>query len=204
MAIDPYTAIQFGTSIVGGIFGRRSAKKQARRARQIAEYNAKVAIMQSEAEQDAIEFTSKRLMKQQREFKSTQRMSIEARGGLVFGTDLLSLIESAKEMQLDLLELERQQDIARISGETQAQMARMGAAAQAAAYKAQGRQAMIGGVLGAASALAPTFGGTTKPTQDGSFLRSIQKTPINPNQMAGFGQPLSYTQFYNPLQKYGF
>jgi hypothetical protein len=106
-------------------------------------------------------------------------------------------------MQLDLLELERQQDIARISGETQFEQIMMGGEAQAKSYKAQGRQAMIGGVLGAVSALAPT-GGTTKPTQDGSFLRSIQKTPINPNQMAGFGQPLSYTQFYNPLQKYGF
>ena len=190
-------------SLAGGIMGASSARKQAKRARQIGEYNAKVAMIQAEAEQASINFQSRRLVKQQREFQAQQRMSIAGRGGLEAGTDLLSLIESAKEMQLDLLELERQQDIARISGETQAQQARMGAEAQAQAYKAQGRQAMIGGVLGAASALTPMFGGTTKPTQDGSFLKSIQKTPINPNQMAGLGQPLSYTQFYNPLQKYG-
>lgn len=166
-------AVQVGASLLGGIFGSSAAKKQAKRAKQIGEYNAKVAMIQSEAEQDAIEFTSKRLMKQQREFKSTQRMSIAARGGLVFGTDLLSLIESAKEMQLDLLELERQQDIARISGETQAQMARMGAEAQASAYKAQGRQAMFGGVLGAAQAFAPML---SKPTSGSISMGSMAST----------------------------
>ncbi len=154
MAIDPFTAVQVGSSLLGGIFGSRAAKKQARRAKQIGEYNAKVAQIQAEAEQASIDFQSRQLVKQQREIKAQQRMSIAGRGGLEAGTDLLSLIESAKNMQLDLLELERQQDIARISGETQAQMARMGAEAQESAYKAQGRQAMIGGVLGAASALS--------------------------------------------------
>jgi len=184
---------------IRGFLGRKAKRQQARQARMIGEYNAKVAMIQAEGEQQAIDFQSRRLVKQQREAKAQQRMSIAGRGGLEAGTDLLSLIESAKNMQLDLLELERQQDIARISGETQAQMARMGAEAQASAYKAQGRQAMIGGVLGAAKALAPTFGGTTKPTQDGSFLRSIQKSPSQPTL-----QSFQYTNVYNPLQKYGF
>jgi len=152
------TAIQVGSSLIGGIFGKSAAKKQARKARQIGEYNAKVAMIQAEAEQASIDFQSRQLIKQQREIKAQQRMSIAGRGGLETAGDLLSMIESAKNMQLDLLELERQQDMARISGETQAQMARMGAEAQASAYKAEGRQAMIGGVLGAAKALAPTFG----------------------------------------------
>jgi hypothetical protein len=73
-------------------------------------------------------------------------MSIAGRGGLETGTDLLSLIESAKNMQLDLLELERQQDISRIGGETQAQQIRMGAKAQSDALKAEGTQALIKGI----------------------------------------------------------
>jgi hypothetical protein len=173
--VEPVTAIKIGTSLLGGIFGGSAAKKQAKRARQIGEYNAKVAMIQAEAEQASIDFQSRQLVKQQREIKAQQRMSIAGRGGLEAGTDLLSLIESAKNMQLDLLELERQQDIAKISGETQAQQARMGAAAQASAYKAQGRQAMIGGVLGAASAYADSK--LTPPAQP-NYLTMNTRTPF--------------------------
>ena len=178
--------IMAGASIAQGILGKSAANKQARKARQIGEYNANVAMIQAESEQASIDFQSRQLVKQQREIKAQQRMSIAGRGGLEAGTDLLSLIESAKNMQLDLLELERQQDIAQISGETQAQQARMGAEAQSSAYKAQGRQAMIGGVLGAASALAPTFSGT-KPMQ--SNLQNL-----------GGGRMPSYVQ--NMLRSY--
>jgi hypothetical protein len=131
---------------IAGLFGRSAKRKQARQARMIGDYNAKVAEIQAEAEQASIDFQSRRLVKQQREIKAQQRMSIAGRGGLEAGTDLLSLIESAKNMQLDLLELERQQDIARIGGETQAQQIRMGAKAQSDALKAEGTQALIKGI----------------------------------------------------------
>ena len=174
-------------SLAGGIMGASSARKQAKRARQIGEYNAKVAMIQAEAEQASIEFQSRRLVKQQREFQAQQRMSIAGRGGLEAGTDLLSLIESAKNMQLDLLELERQQDIARISGETQAQQARMGAEAQAQAYKAQGRQAMIGGVLGAAQAFAPMLSKPSPALGAGGAMQS-DLTNAYRNQMPSYVQ----------------
>ncbi len=135
-------------SVAQGIFGKRAANKQAKRAKEIALYNANVAVAQSEAEAQAIEYTSRQLIKQQREMKAQQRMSIASRGGLETGTDLLTLIDSAKNMQLDLLELERQQDIARVSGQTQFDQYIMGGQAQANLYKAQGKQAMVSGVLG--------------------------------------------------------
>jgi hypothetical protein len=135
-------------NLAQGIFGKRAANKQAKKAKEIAMYNANVALAKSKAEEEAIKFNSKQLIKKQREFKAQQRMSIGGRGGLETGTDLLSLIESARNMQLDLLELERQQDIARVSGETQFQQYMMGGEAQAKSYKAQGRQAMISGVAG--------------------------------------------------------
>ena len=143
----PY--LMAGASLAQGIMGNRAANKQAKRAREIGEYNAKVAQIQSEAEQASIDFQSRQLVKQQREAKAQQRMSIAGRGGLETGTDLLSLIESAKNMQLDLLELERQQDIAQISGETQAQQIKMGSQAQSSALKAQGQQALLKGITGA-------------------------------------------------------
>ena len=163
-------------SLAQGIMGASAARKQARKARQIGQYNAMVAQIQAEAEQASIDFQSRQLVKQQREIKAQQRMSIAGRGGLEAGTDLLSLIESAKNMQLDLLELQRQQDIARISGETQAQQARMGAAAQSSVYKAQGRQAMISGVLGAASALSQMPTKTPPPAQS-NYLTMNTRTP---------------------------
>ncbi len=131
---------------IRGFLGRKAKRQQVRQARMIGEYNAKVAMIQAEGEQQAIDFQSRRLVKQQREAKAQQRMSIAGRGGLEAGTDLLSLIESAKNMQLDLLELERQQDIAQIGGETQAQQIRMGAKAQSDALKAEGTQALIRGI----------------------------------------------------------
>jgi hypothetical protein len=87
---------------------------------------------------------------------------------------LLSLIESAKNMQLDLLELERQQDIAKLSGETQFEQIMKGGEAQYDLYKTQGRQAMIGGVLGAASALS-SLGGT-KPSTASVDMNSMART----------------------------
>ncbi len=131
---------------ISGLFARSAKRKQARRARQIGEYNAKVAQVQADAERASIEFQSRRLVKSQREFQAQQRMGIAGRGGLEAGTDLLSLIENAKNMQLDLLELERQQDIARIGGETKAQQFKMGAQAQAEALKAEGTMALLRGI----------------------------------------------------------
>lgn len=131
---------------IKGLLGRSAKRAQAKQAKIIGEYNAKVAKIQAKAEADAIDSQSKRLTKQQREFTAQQRMSIAGRGGLERGTDLLSLINSAKTMQLDLLELKRQQDISMIRGETRAQQIKMGAEAEAMRLKAEGTQALLSGI----------------------------------------------------------
>ena len=146
-----FSVIAAGASLLGGMSAKKASKAQAKQAKAIGEYNAKVALIQAEAEQQAIDSQSRRLVKQQREFAAQQRMSIAGRGGLERGTDLQSLINSSITMQMDLIELKRQQDIARISGETQAQQIKMGAEAQAQQLKAQGNQALIGGIGKAAS-----------------------------------------------------
>ncbi len=150
-------AIQAGASILGGIFGSKAASKQARAARAMARYNASVIRMNAQAEADAIEAQSKRLTKQQREVFAQQRMSVASRGGLETGGDLLSLIESAKNMQLDLLEVQRQRDIARISGENQANKAIYEGQVSANIARSQGRAAMMQGILGAAGTVAGGF-----------------------------------------------
>ena len=131
--------------IVSGLFGKSAKKKQARQARQIGEYNAKVAELNAKVQKDALVQESRRLVKSQREEKAQQRMSIASRGGLETGGDLLAMINSAKDMQLDLLELETQQDIALYRGKVEAQQIRMGAEAQSKSLKAEGKMSLIKG-----------------------------------------------------------
>ena len=129
-----------------GLLGRRAKKDQARRARQIGEYNAKVAELNAKVQKDALVQESRKLVKSQREEKAQQRMSIASRGGLEAGGDLLAMINSAKDMQLDLLEMETQQDIALYRGKIEAQQIRMGAKAQSDNLKAEGKMSLINSV----------------------------------------------------------
>ena len=144
--------IQGASSVIGGLFGRSAAKKQAKAAKAMAQYNANVARVNARSEADAIEFSARRLAKQQRELQAQQRMSVASRGGTLGGTDLLTLLDQAEQMQLDQLELQRQADIATISGEQQARSIIFQGQQQAQISKAQGRAAMAQGLLGAASA----------------------------------------------------
>mgnify|MGYP003124735418 FL=1 len=141
-------------SVIGGLFGKSAAKKKAKAARAIAQYNANVFRANAEAESDAIEFSAIRLAKEQRELQAMSRMSVASRGGTLEGTDLLSYLNQVEEMQLDQLELQRQADIATITGEQKAQGAIYQGQQQAAIAKAEGRAALAKGVLGAASAYA--------------------------------------------------
>lgn len=149
--------ISAGASILGGIFGRRSARKQAKAARQMAAYNAKIIRANAQAEADAIEFATRRLGKQQRELKAQQRMSVASRGGTLGGTDLLSILDQAQEMQLDLLELTRQRDLATIAGENAARQTVYSGQVQSYNLRQQGEAAFAKGILGAAGTLASGF-----------------------------------------------
>lgn len=143
--------LQAGASLVSGLFGRSAAKKQERTARAMARYNANVIRQNAKAEADAIESNLGNLIKGQREIQALQRMSVASRGGTLEGTDLLTLINQRKEMQLDNLELLRQRDLALITGEQKAQSAIFQGQQQAAIARAQGQAALAKGVLGAAS-----------------------------------------------------
>ena len=146
--------IQAGASILGGLMGSSAANKQAKAARAMAQYNANVARMNAKSEADSIEFSARRLAKQQREMQAQQRMSVASRGGMIGGTDLLTLLDQAEQMQLDQLELVRQRDIATIRGDQAAQGAIYQGQQQAAVAKAQGRAAIAQGALGVATAYA--------------------------------------------------
>lgn len=148
------TAISAGASLLGGILGRNSAKKQARAARQMANYNAKIVEMNAKADAQAIETQRKRFTKKQREGFAQARMSVASRGGRIEGTSLDALTEYAKEIQLDQMELKRQEELTRIRGENLAKQTRYQGEVQAYNYKQAGQQAMMQGIIGAVGTIA--------------------------------------------------
>jgi hypothetical protein len=121
--MDPFTIALIISAISAGA-GAYSSYQGGKAQEDMAEYNAQIAENEALATQQAIEAESAKLTKAQRETKAKQRMSIQSRGGLQAGTDLLSLAEEAKEMQLDQLELRRQQDIAGVRGASRAAMSK--------------------------------------------------------------------------------
>ena len=147
--MDPLT-MAIGGKILGGLFGIKAASQEAKARKAMAQYNARVARINAKAQADAVEAQSKRLVKQQREFAAQQRMSVFQRGGLVAGTDLQSLIDSAITMQMDLLEVQRQRDVAKLRGESVAQKTIYEGQLGANIARARGQQEFIGSVTEAA------------------------------------------------------
>ncbi len=109
--------------VVGGV-SAYSAHEEGKAQESMAKYNAKIAENEAIAQQQAIESESRALTKSQRAMKAKQRVSVGMRGGLTEGTDLLALAEQSEAMQLDQLELQRQQDIAGVRGASSAAMSR--------------------------------------------------------------------------------
>ena len=88
----------------------------------VAEANARIAKQRAQAQAQSITMERERLADAQRGMKAKQRMSVASRGGMMGGTDLPTLTEQAKDMQMDQLEMVRQRDIALTEGANQAQM----------------------------------------------------------------------------------
>lgn len=97
---------------------------QGQQQKAMANHNAKVAEYEAVARQQAIEAEQTKLTKSQRRLKGRQRMSVASRGGLMGGTDLMSLANQAREMQMDQLELQRQQDLSMIRGASESAMSK--------------------------------------------------------------------------------
>jgi hypothetical protein len=119
-------AVAGTTAAVAGYSSYQSGKAQEA----MADYNAEIAQNEAIAQEQAIEAEARRMSKGHREAKARGRVSVSGRGGLAEGTDLLAMAEQSRNMQLDQLELQRQQDVAKTHGASQVGM-----------YKYQGKQA---------------------------------------------------------------
>ena len=81
-------------------------------------------------------------------------MSVASRGGRIEGTSLDALTEYAKEIQLDQMELKRQEELTRIRGENTARQVRYQGEVEAYNYRQAGQQAMMQGIIGAIGTIA--------------------------------------------------
>jgi hypothetical protein len=183
-------AVSAGASIVGGILGRRSARKQARMQRQIADYNARIIETNAKAEAANLETQRKRFTKTQREGLAQARMSVASRGGQYKGSDMSALLEYGKNQQLDQLELVRKKDSVLTQGRSEAAGTRYSGAVQARSTRMEGDLAFAKGLLGAATTMAqvkdwsPTgvssYGSRTAPTIANQPYTPPTNTLFNP------------------------
>ncbi len=148
-----------------GVMGGMAAKKEA-------EYQADVAEANARAESLAIGAEAERLADEQREIKSQQRVTAAASGGgLSSGQNIMILAEQAQKMQMDQLELQRQQDITLATGKSQAKLLKM-----------QGKNAytasLIGGVVqgGSLGVSAYQSSGAYQNKQDAAFAKKYGST----------------------------
>ena len=87
---------------------------EARKQKDVQEAAFRIRQQEGASKIQAIEYERERLADSQRGIKAEQRMSVASRGGLMGGTDLLTLAEEAKNMQMDQLEMVRQRDMEEI------------------------------------------------------------------------------------------
>jgi hypothetical protein len=139
------------------VLGSRKAGKEAEEA---AKRNAEIAMMEAEAQADAIQAERRDLIIPQRELKAQQRMSVAGRGGALEGTDLMAMIFDAEKMQLDQIELLRQRDLALKLGEAGADAA----SARGKAAKTASRYEMASTALSTAGQIV-SLGVASRPSQ---------------------------------------
>jgi hypothetical protein len=118
---------------------------RAGRAREAqAKYNAKMVLEEARVADLAMKEQGRQLAESQRDLKAKQRMSVSGRGGLMGGTDLMTIADQAEKMQLDQLEIVRQRDIMKTKAYHQAQeLKRQGKEA-----KRQSRWTAATGIIG--------------------------------------------------------
>ena len=146
-----------------------SAVAQGQAAKNEAEYGGKVRLADGKAEELAIGAEAERLADTQREVKAQQRVTAATSGGgLSSGQNIMVLAEQAQRMQMDQLELQRQQDIAHSGAKAEASLLQMrGKNAQTSGYfnaisSGVGAYSSSGGTFGKSSSSSSPSGMTLK------------------------------------------
>ena len=155
--------VQAGLSLAQGFMGAKSAKRQARarakQARAMAKYNASVRRQEAQSIVDTMKFETARAYKEKRKALAEQQVAIGKAGATMSGTGLLLALESAKNIQTDILQARRNRFLQAQSKEQAAKITEYEGELQARSAMAQGRAA-------AQSSLLSGFSGAISPLME--------------------------------------
>tara|TARA_R100001510_G_C7656882_1_gene217537 strand:+ start:2350 stop:2895 length:546 start_codon:yes stop_codon:yes gene_type:complete len=168
-----------GLSLAQGIFGYRSAKKQAKRKarmiRQMSKYNAEVKEMEARSIARAMEAETTRAYKQKRKGISTQRAAYAKTGAISAGTPMSVMIDQALEMELDIQDQRRNRLLEIQNKRQQATMTRYEGEVGAQTAKIEGRAASRQSLLSGFAGAVAGFGAGIKGVDQAKFDKTYQK-----------------------------
>ena len=195
--------VQAGLSLAQGIMGAKSAKRQAKarakQARAMAKYNASVKRQEAQSIVDTMKFETARAYKDKRKALGEQQVAIGKSGATMSGTGLLLALESAKNIQTDILQARRNRFLQAQSREQSAKLSEYEGELQARSAIAEGRASARSSLLGGISGAAGTFleygvpNMPTKKTTKNKFVEKLGSAKFDPFEIVS-----------NPMSKYGF
>jgi len=149
--MEAMTALAVGGKVLGGVMGAKGANQAARAAQQVAEYNAQVAeneaiLLQREktAQEASVRRQSERLI-------GAQRVAVAKSGIQMSGSALQALADTYFNREKDAARIQYASSIEQTQKASEANLARIEGRAQAAAFRIQGQQSLLGGFTDAAS-----------------------------------------------------
>ena len=149
--MEPLTAVAIGGQVLGGVMGAKGANQAARAAQQVAEYNAKVAENEAIVLQRAKTAEEASLRRQSDRLIATQRVATAKSGIQMSGSALQALADTYFNREKDAARIQYASSIEQTQKASEANLARIEGRAQAAAFRTQGQQSLLGGFTGAIS-----------------------------------------------------
>ena len=149
--MEAMTALAVGGKVLGGVMGAKGANQAANAAQQVAEYNAQVAENEAillQREKTAQEATVRR---QSERLIGAQRVAVAKSGIQMSGSALQALADTYFNREKDAARIQYASSIEQTQKASEANLARIEGRAQAAAFRIQGQQSLLGGFTDAAS-----------------------------------------------------
>jgi len=149
--MEPLTALAVGGQVLGGVMGAKGANQAARAVQQVAEYNAKVAENEAILLQRAKTAEEAALRRQSDRLIATQRVATAKSGIQMSGSALQALADTYFNREKDAARIQYASSIEQMQKKSEATLAIAEGRAQAAAYRIQAQQSLLGGFTGAIS-----------------------------------------------------
>ena len=172
-------AVVAGTAAVAsGVVSAKGSMASAKAARQVGEYNAKVAENEKVLLQRATRQKEKNLRRQSEKLVGSQRVATAKSGIQMSGSPMQALADTFFNTEMDAINIRYAGSIEEASKVNEAAMARAGAAAKSMQYKTQAYSTLLSSAGSAASGFGGTGGGSMGP-QSSQFTGGGNLSGVN-------------------------